>query len=179
MAFPSSRISRRSWVAPARWSPSSDTTAAGISHQALVHRAEKLRDLLRARRPRVRLRAGAGGGRLGDLVQLVLGHAEVAEPAEPAEAGELLDAADRVVVCAERGSELAQRLGSDGLVEAESGGEADRVQRPVRESIAAAERLRHRVPKREHRAAESLPRLARTAEEPCPRPEIAGLGDHP
>src|SRR2546430_972902 len=82
--------------------------------------------LHRARGARVRLRAGRGGGGLGDLAQLHLGHTEVAQTLEAAEPRQLLDPPDRVIGT-ERGTELAERFRGHRLVETERGREADRV----------------------------------------------------
>src|SRR5918999_2816489 len=88
--------------------------AASMYVALLPDTAEQLGDLLGCCRTGVRLRTGPSRGRLGNGVELVLGHAEVAQTLKASQAGELLDPADRIV----RPHRLAQlgELRSDGLL---------------------------------------------------------------
>ena len=74
--------------------------------------------------------------------------------------GQLLGARDRVA--AHRLAEARDGVGRHLEVEAQRGRQADRVHRPVREPVAAAERLRHRVRRR--------PSPPRSAEPACVAP---------
>ena len=112
---------------------------------------------------RIRLVAAAlrGGGReLGDVR---LGDAELGETRDAAERGELLDACGRVA--ADRLAERAHRDRRVARVVAERRRQEDAVQRPVRQAVLAADRLRHRVREREHRAGKRLAAKARAAKE--------------
>src|SRR2546423_15621145 len=63
----------------------------------LPDRGEQLLDLVRTRRPRVRLRSRALGDGPGELGEVVLRDAEVAQPLEAAEPRQLLHPPRRVV----------------------------------------------------------------------------------
>ena len=78
---------------------------------------------------------------------------------------------------ADRLAEAADGFRRVARVEAERGRQADPVQRPVREPVAAADGLRHRVREREHRAAERGATVTRAAEQLRPRFEIRGRVD--
>ena len=67
------------------------------------------------------------------------------------------------VVASDRGAEARDRLAGDRLVEAKRGRQRERVQRPVRDPVAAAEPLCERVPEREHRAAQRGTGVARSS----------------
>ena len=136
---------------------SSSATSAGVASRGFI------------------LAAGTHDDRLGDVVQLVLGDAEIAQPLEAAEPGELLGARDRIVR-AHRLAEALDRLRGDRLVEAQRGRKAERVRRAVRDPVAAAERLRHRVGEPHPRAGERRAGVHRALEELLPA--LAGF-EHP
>src|SRR5204863_7428975 len=75
-----------------------------------------------------------------DLRQVVLRNAEVAQALEAAEPRELAD------VCSDRLAKSAHRVRRDLLVEAQRLRERQGVHGAVGQSVASAERLRHRVP---------------------------------
>src|SRR5205085_7367549 len=108
-----------------------------------------------ARRARVGAVAAAGRGGLAELRQVVTWDAEVAQPLEAAQAGELARALDRVA--ADRAAEAVDRLGDELPVEAERGGQAERVHRAVRDPVGAADRLGHRVREPAPRPGERVP----------------------
>src|SRR5262249_33106999 len=98
-------------------------------------------------RGRTRIRLGSGAlDRCGcDPRQVILGNAEAAQPLETAEPRELLDVDAHLL------AEPAHGVWRYLLVERKRLRERQGIHRPVWEPVAAAERLRHRMPEREHR----------------------------
>src|SRR4029077_13119191 len=104
-----------------------DCANARDNHGLSVDLPEQALNLLGRRRPGVRTVAAPPGGRLGDLGQLVLGDAVVAEALEAAETRELLYPRRRIRARADRGREPADRLWRERRVEAESRRKRERV----------------------------------------------------
>src|SRR5215211_6179830 len=134
-----------------------DAAAEGevaCSSEDRLHQLEHVRG---GRWARVHERAAAADDRLGELGKVVFADSQRAQRREAGEPRELLRAL---------GGTPAEECVRDELgVEAERRRQAERVQRTVREAVAAADRLRHRVAEREARARERLARLRRAAEE--------------
>ena len=129
------------------------------------------------RGPRFAFAPGRATTRLGDVGQLVLRDAEVAEALEAAEPRELLDARGRVVR-AERRAEATDGLRHRACVEPERCGQADGVHRALRQPVAAAERLGERVPEAEPESAERRAGVHRAFEESRRGRVRRGLVDH-
>ena len=128
-------------------------------------------------RPRVRLGPRPLGRRGGDDRQLRLRDAELTEALEAREAGELLHLPRRVVA-PDRLAEACDLGGGDRLVEAQRRRQADRVEGAVRDPVAAAERLRHRVAEAEPRAPQRGPGVHGALEQLAARLDVATVGEN-
>ena len=135
--------------------------------RCLPNRAQKLLDFWRRRRPRVRPRRRPSRGRLGNLGQLVLGDAEVAQTPEAAQTCKLHHAANRVVR-AHRLAEACDLGGRYRLVEAECRRKRHGVQRAVRK-VATADGLGHGVAEPHAGLRKCHSRAHRPLQEPRPR----------
>ena len=112
---------------------------------------------------------GRAAAAAAELVELVLGDAEVPQPLEAGEARELLDALDR---------HGGHRSRDDRRVEPHRRRQAERVHRSVRKPVAAADRLRHRVGEVQPVRGERLARVACRLEKARPRLEVAAVLEH-
>jgi hypothetical protein len=101
----------------------------------------------------------------------------VPEEREAPEARQLLGPADRVVG-RHRLAETFDLGRGDRLVEAKCRRETDRVQRSVRQPVAAPERLRHRVCKAQAGASESCARVHCAFEQSTATFDVFQVGEH-
>src|SRR3954469_3754653 len=132
-----------------------------------VDRAQQVENLVGRSRTRIHLRASPLDDGLGELWQLLVWNAERTQLREPGEARELRGSIG--------GPAVKQVDRDEFAVEAQRRRQAERVERAVRQAVAPADRLGHRVPEREARARERLAGLCRTAEQVLARAAVARI----